>query len=210
MALPAVEAAVEDLTRSHRELLRLVDSLSEGDWERAVPYGEWTVKDLIAHVIGDMSPGWPGLILAGVLTPRVHRRHGARVRRADGERGERRGATAVDARGPAADAVRGARRDDRRALCVSTSRIYRCWIMSCRWGRSTSCGCWTSSGAGRTTGSTRTTSGGRWRCDYEPAGADVRAGDSSGRCAGWCCRGIRSCGRCTRSPTTRGRSQALE
>ena len=69
MALPAVEAAVEDLTRSHRELLRLVDSLSEGDWERAVPYGEWTVKDLIAHVIGDMSPGWPGLILAGVLTP---------------------------------------------------------------------------------------------------------------------------------------------
>jgi hypothetical protein len=69
MALAVVEAAVEDLTRSHRELLRLVDSLSEGDWERAVPYGEWTVKDLIAHVIGDMSPGWPGLILAGVLTP---------------------------------------------------------------------------------------------------------------------------------------------
>ena len=69
MALPAVEAAVGDLSRSHRELLRLVDSLSERDWERPVPYGEWTVKDLIAHVIGDMSPGWPGLILAGVLTP---------------------------------------------------------------------------------------------------------------------------------------------
>jgi len=69
MALAAAEAAVDDLTRSHRELLRLVDSLSESDWERAVPYGEWTVKDLIAHVIGDMSPGWPGLILAGVLTP---------------------------------------------------------------------------------------------------------------------------------------------
>jgi len=69
MALPIAEAAVEDLTRSHRELLRLVDSLSEADWERAVPYGEWKVKDLIAHVIGDMSPGWAGLILAGVLTP---------------------------------------------------------------------------------------------------------------------------------------------
>lgn len=69
MALPVVEAAVEGLTRSHRELLRLVDSLSEADWERPVPYGEWTVKDLIAHVIGDMSPGWAGLILAGVLTP---------------------------------------------------------------------------------------------------------------------------------------------
>jgi uncharacterized damage-inducible protein DinB len=69
MALPAVEAAVDDLRLAHRELLRVVDSLSEGDWERAVPYGEWTVKDLVAHVIGDMSPGWAGLILAGVLTP---------------------------------------------------------------------------------------------------------------------------------------------
>ena len=69
MPLPVAEAAVEDLTRSHRELLRLVDSLTESDWERPVPYGDWTVKDLIAHVIGDMSPGWAGLILAGVLTP---------------------------------------------------------------------------------------------------------------------------------------------
>jgi len=34
-----------------------------------VPYGEWTVKDLIAHAIGDMSPSGAGLILAGVLTP---------------------------------------------------------------------------------------------------------------------------------------------
>jgi len=69
MPLPLAEAAVEDLTRSHRELLRLVDSLSEKDWERPVPYGDWTVKDLVAHVTGDMSPGWAGLILAGVLTP---------------------------------------------------------------------------------------------------------------------------------------------
>ena len=69
MPPPIAEAAVEDLTRSHRELLRLVDSLSEKDWERPVPYGEWTVKDLVAHVTGDMSPGWAGLILAGVLTP---------------------------------------------------------------------------------------------------------------------------------------------
>jgi hypothetical protein len=34
-----------------------------------VPYGEWTVKDLVAHVIGDLSPSGPGLILAGILTP---------------------------------------------------------------------------------------------------------------------------------------------
>ncbi|HEV8574293.1 MAG TPA: maleylpyruvate isomerase N-terminal domain-containing protein [Dehalococcoidia bacterium] len=69
MPLAVAEAAVEDLTRAHRELLRLVDSLAEGDWERPVPYGEWTVKDLVSHVIGDMSPSGPGLILAGVLTP---------------------------------------------------------------------------------------------------------------------------------------------
>src|SRR5437867_2183954 len=69
MPLPVAQAAVDDLTRSHRELLRLVDSLTESEWERPVPYGDWTVKDLIAHVIGDMSPGWAGLILAGVLTP---------------------------------------------------------------------------------------------------------------------------------------------
>jgi hypothetical protein len=62
-------AAVVDLQHAHRELLRVVDSLSSEDWERGVPYGEWTVKDLVAHCIGDMSPSGPGLIAAGVLTP---------------------------------------------------------------------------------------------------------------------------------------------
>ncbi|MCH8815967.1 MAG: maleylpyruvate isomerase N-terminal domain-containing protein [Chloroflexi bacterium] len=69
MPLPQVEAAVEDLQHSHRELLRVVDALSPDDWDRYVPHGEWTVKDLIAHVIGDMSPSGAGLIHAGVLTP---------------------------------------------------------------------------------------------------------------------------------------------
>src|SRR5574341_343304 len=69
MALPAVQAAVDDLRASHRELLRTVDSLADADWQRPVPYGQWTVKDLVAHTIGDMSPSWPGFILAGVLTP---------------------------------------------------------------------------------------------------------------------------------------------
>ncbi|MDO8614889.1 MAG: maleylpyruvate isomerase N-terminal domain-containing protein [Dehalococcoidia bacterium] len=67
--LPLAVAAVEDLRLAHRELLRVVDSLSDDGWERPVPYGEWTVKDLVAHAIGDMSPSGPGLILAGVLTP---------------------------------------------------------------------------------------------------------------------------------------------
>lgn len=69
MTLPQVEAAVEDLRHAHRELLGVVDSLSDADWERYVPYGEWTVKDLVAHAIGDMSPSGAGLIHAGVLTP---------------------------------------------------------------------------------------------------------------------------------------------
>ena len=70
MTLPLVEAAMDDLRLAHRGLLRLVDSLSDGDWSRHVPYGEWTVKDLVAHSIGDMSPSGVGLILAGILTPK--------------------------------------------------------------------------------------------------------------------------------------------
>ena len=69
MTLPLAQAAVDDLQRAHRDLLRVVDALSDADWERPVPYGEWSVKDLIAHVIGDMSPSGPGLIHARVLTP---------------------------------------------------------------------------------------------------------------------------------------------
>jgi hypothetical protein len=69
MTLPLAQAAVEDLQAAHLDLLRTVDSLSDSDWERAVPYGEWSVKDLVAHVIGDLSPSGPGLILAGILTP---------------------------------------------------------------------------------------------------------------------------------------------
>ena len=69
MTLPQVQAAVEDLQHAHRELLRVVDDLSPDDWDRYVPHGNWTVKDLIAHVIGDMSPSGAGLIHAGILTP---------------------------------------------------------------------------------------------------------------------------------------------
>src|SRR3972149_884582 len=69
MTLAVVEAAMEDLRLAHRELLRVVASLSDSDWDHYVPYSEWTVKDLAAHCIGDMSPSGVGLILAGVLTP---------------------------------------------------------------------------------------------------------------------------------------------
>jgi hypothetical protein len=69
MTIPVAQAAVDDLQAAHRALLAVVDGLTEEQWERAVPYGEWTVKDLVAHVIGDLSPSGPGLILAGILTP---------------------------------------------------------------------------------------------------------------------------------------------
>ncbi len=69
MTLPVALAAIADCQLAHRELLHLVDSLSDDGWARPVPYGQWTVKDLIAHLIGDMSPSGVGLILAGVLTP---------------------------------------------------------------------------------------------------------------------------------------------
>ena len=69
VTLPQALAAVVDLQHSHRELLRTVDSLKPEEWDRGVPYGEWTIKDLISHCIGDMSPSGPGLIAAGVLTP---------------------------------------------------------------------------------------------------------------------------------------------
>jgi hypothetical protein len=67
--LPQVAAAIEDLLNANRELLAVVDSLSDSDWDRYVPYRDWTVKDLVAHAVGDMSPSGPGLIHAGVLTP---------------------------------------------------------------------------------------------------------------------------------------------
>ncbi|MEO8458143.1 MAG: maleylpyruvate isomerase N-terminal domain-containing protein [Chloroflexota bacterium] len=69
MTLPVALAAVVDLQHAHRELLRVVDSLKSDDWNRGVPYGEWTIKDMVSHCIGDMSPSGPGLIAAGVLTP---------------------------------------------------------------------------------------------------------------------------------------------
>jgi len=69
MPLPQVAAAVEDLQHAHREILRVVDDLSPDDWGRHVPHGDWTIKDLIAHAIGDMSPSGAGLIHAGILTP---------------------------------------------------------------------------------------------------------------------------------------------
>lgn len=67
MTLPTAQHAVVDLQHAHRELLRVVDSLTPEQWERGVPYGEWTVKDLIAHLVGDLSPAGAGLIYAGVL-----------------------------------------------------------------------------------------------------------------------------------------------
>lgn len=67
MTLPTAQHAVVDLQQAHRELLRVIDALSPEEWDRGVPYGDWTIKDLIAHLVGDLSPSGAGLIYAGVL-----------------------------------------------------------------------------------------------------------------------------------------------
>jgi uncharacterized damage-inducible protein DinB len=67
VTLPTAQHAVVDLQHAHRELLRVVDALSPEEWDRGLPYGDWTIKDLIAHLVGDLSPSGPGLIYAGVL-----------------------------------------------------------------------------------------------------------------------------------------------
>ncbi|MDP2959417.1 MAG: maleylpyruvate isomerase N-terminal domain-containing protein [Longimicrobiales bacterium] len=71
MTLPVAEAAIADAQEARHQLLELVDSLAEADWSRPVPYGEWTVKDLVAHVIGDLTGGFVGMLVSGQLDPRL-------------------------------------------------------------------------------------------------------------------------------------------
>src|SRR3990172_5168613 len=71
MTLAVAEAAIADAQEARRQLLELVDSLAEADWSRPVPYGEWTVKDLVAHVIGDLTGGFVGMLVSGQLDPRT-------------------------------------------------------------------------------------------------------------------------------------------
>lgn len=71
MTLPVAEAAIADIREGRRQLLELVDSLSPADWSRPVPYGQWTIKDLLAHVIGDMTGGIVALLVSGQLDPRT-------------------------------------------------------------------------------------------------------------------------------------------
>ena len=73
-----VQTAVERIVAEFHQLDILVNNagvcklnpvldISPEDWDRGVPCGEWTVKDLIAHLVGDLSPSGAGLIYAGVL-----------------------------------------------------------------------------------------------------------------------------------------------
>ena len=69
MNLPVAEAAIADTQEARRQLLELVDSLSPADWSRPVPYGQWTIKGLLAHVIGDMTGGIVAMLVSGQLDP---------------------------------------------------------------------------------------------------------------------------------------------
>jgi len=71
MTMPVAEAAIADIQEARRQLLELVDSLSPADWSRPVPYGQWTIKDLLAHVIGDMTGGIVATLVSGQLDPRT-------------------------------------------------------------------------------------------------------------------------------------------
>ncbi len=160
MTLPAALAAVVDLQHAHRELLRVVDSLKPEDWQRGVPYGEWTVKDLVSHCIGDMSPSGPGLIAAGVLTPQfiaeTSETFDVRSRNRDMIE-ERRHYTPEDLRQLLS------RRTTPRSppRCAWTSRTRRCWSTPCRWVPAMRSRCSTGSGTATTTASTLTTSAAR-------------------------------------------------
>lgn len=71
MTLPVAEAAIADTEEARREFAALVDSLSPADWSRPVPYGQWTVKDVVAHVVGDLTAGLHGMLVSGQLDPRT-------------------------------------------------------------------------------------------------------------------------------------------
>lgn len=45
-----VERALFDMRQARAELLRELARLTEADWEGYVPYGVWTLKDLLAHL----------------------------------------------------------------------------------------------------------------------------------------------------------------
>ena len=77
MTLPVAEAAIADMQEARRKFIAVVNSLSPGDWSRPVPCpadpsgGPWTVKDAVAHVIGDMTAGLHGMLVSGQLDPKT-------------------------------------------------------------------------------------------------------------------------------------------
>ncbi len=47
-----IEHALFDMEQARGELLREIARVTEADWSRFVPFGHWTLKDLLAHVAG--------------------------------------------------------------------------------------------------------------------------------------------------------------
>jgi len=50
MTLPAIEAAIDALHTTHRDLLRAVDSVADEAWDEPSPDPDWTYRDVLAHV----------------------------------------------------------------------------------------------------------------------------------------------------------------
>ncbi|HWQ28198.1 MAG TPA: maleylpyruvate isomerase N-terminal domain-containing protein [Dehalococcoidia bacterium] len=88
-----VERALFDMDQARAALLRELARVTEADWSRYVPYGDWTLKDLLAHLAafdGLWAMTTQGLLASdGVAIPLVAHDAEAARRRAV-ERGRKR------------------------------------------------------------------------------------------------------------------------
>ncbi len=50
MTLPAIEAAIDALHITHRDLLRAIDSVPDDAWDEPSPEPGWTRRDVLAHI----------------------------------------------------------------------------------------------------------------------------------------------------------------
>jgi hypothetical protein len=53
MMHPFLECCVEDLNRSRTQTLDLLNGLDDPVWQRRIPGGAWTIRDLAAHTLSD-------------------------------------------------------------------------------------------------------------------------------------------------------------
>lgn len=88
-----VERALFDMEQARAALLRELARVTEADWPRYVPYGDWTLKDLLAHVAafdGLWAMTTQGLLASDGVTIPVAAHDTEAARRRAIERGRKR------------------------------------------------------------------------------------------------------------------------